>query len=213
MPPCGSALWRTGDSERDILRKEPIVATTEAKDLSREFLRRVHELPQGKKIDECIQCGTCSASCPTSAAMEYGPREIIAALRAGMLDRVLRSNTVWLCASCYSCTVRCPAKIPFTDVMYELKRLGIKYGIYPKRTTNAVMSEAFAEVVDAHGRNAEPKLIRKYYLRTNPFKIFGQLGLTMRLIARGRLDFLPHTIKGIEGLRKMVAAAEENGSR
>ena len=75
------------------------MATMQAKDLSREFLRQVHELPQGEKIDQCIQCGTCSASCPTSAAMEYGPREIIAALRAGMLDRVLKSNTVWLCAS------------------------------------------------------------------------------------------------------------------
>ena len=47
-------------------------------------------------------------------------REIIAALRAGMLDRVLNSNTVWLCTSCYSCYVRCPAGIPYTDVMYEL---------------------------------------------------------------------------------------------
>jgi heterodisulfide reductase subunit C len=142
--------------------------------------------------------------------MEYGPREIIAALRAGMLDRVLRSNTVWLCASCYLCSVRCPAKIPFTDVMYELKRLGIKHGIYPKDTTNAVMAKAFVEVVDNHGRNAETKLLRKYYLRTNPFKILGQLKLVLKLLGRGRLEFFPHTIKGIEGLRKMVAAGKEN---
>jgi len=189
------------------------VGTTQAKDLSREFLRKVRELPKGEKIDQCIQCGTCSASCPTSAAMEYGPREIIAALRAGMLDRVLKSNTVWLCASCYSCSVRCPANIPFTDVMYELKRLGIKYGIYPKRTTGAVMAKAFVEIVGKYGRNAEPWLIRKYYFRTNPLKMVGQLKLTSKLMARGRLDFFPHTIKGIDGLQKMVAAAEENGSK
>lgn len=181
--------------------------------LSREFLRLVHELPQGEKIDRCIQCGTCSGSCPTSGAMEYGPREIIAALRAGMLDRVLRSNTVWLCASCYSCSVRCPAKIPFTDVMYELKRLGIKYGIYPKRTTNAVMAKAFVEVVDNHGRNHEMKLITKYYFRTNPLKILGQLKLTLKLFGRGRLGLFAHTIKDIKGLRKMVAAAEESNNQ
>ena len=187
------------------MKKKP-----DANKLSREFLWLVRELPQGEKIDSCIQCGTCSGSCPTSGVMEYGPREIIAALRAGMLDRVLRSNTVWLCASCYSCSVRCPAKIPFTDVMYELKRLGIKYGIYPKKTTNAVMAEAFVEVVNRHGRNAETKLLRKYYFSTNPFKILGQLKLTLKLLIRGRLDLSASTIKGIDSLQKMVAATKEN---
>ncbi|MBN1764378.1 MAG: 4Fe-4S dicluster domain-containing protein [Sedimentisphaerales bacterium] len=188
-----------------------MMANTEAARLSSEFLRHVYELPQGKSIDKCIQCGTCSASCPTSSAMEYGPREIIAALRAGVLEKVLKSNTVWLCASCYSCSVRCPAKIPFTDVMYELKRLGVKHNLYPPDTTNAVMARAFTEVVDKHGRNAETTLLQKYYLRTNMFKMFGQMNLVRKLITRGRLEFLPHTIKGIEGFRKMVAAIEKNG--
>ncbi len=188
------------------------MADIEAKQLSREFIRHVHALPQGDSIDKCIQCGTCSGSCPTSSVMEYGPREIIAALRADMLDRVLKSNTVWMCASCYSCSVRCPAKIPFTDIMYELKRLGIKHKIYPARTTNAVMAKAFTDVVNSHGRNAETKLIRKYYFHSNPFKMLGQLKLVSRLLARGRLDLFPHTIKGLDGLRKMIAATGDNNT-
>ena len=79
---------------------------------------------------------------PFQSAMEYGPREIIAALRAGMLDRVLNANTVWLCVSCYSCTVRCPAAIPFTDVMYELKRLEAERGL-AKDSAGATMARAF----------------------------------------------------------------------
>lgn len=189
-----------------------MVAKPPAEELGREFLQHVHELPQGEKIDRCIQCGTCSGSCPSSSAMEYGPREIIAALRAGMLDRVLGSNTVWLCASCYSCAVRCPAKIPLTDVMYELKRLGIKYGIYPKKTTNAVLAQAFVEAVDKYGRNSDAELIRKYYLRTNPLKIFGQMKLATKLYFKGRLTFFPHKVKGLDGLRKMMAAVEETGA-
>ncbi len=181
--------------------------------LSEELLEHVHELPQGKSIDKCIQCGTCSGSCPTSGVMEYGPREIIAALRAGMLDRVLRSNTVWLCASCYSCAVRCPAKIPFTDVMYELKRLGVKHGIYPRRDTNAVMSKVFTQVVSKYGRNAESELAAKYFLGTNPLRMIAQTGLVMKLLTRHRLNFTPHKIKGIDGLRKMIAATQDNGAR
>jgi len=184
----------------------------EAKQLTEELLESVYSLPKGEKIKECIQCGTCSASCPSSAAMEYPPREIIAALRAGMLDRVLNSNTVWLCVSCYSCTVRCPAGIPFTDVMYELKRLEVDKGL-SKESDGAVMANAFAETVDQHGRNVETKLLRKYFLRTNPLKAFAQIPLAMKLFFRGRLEIFGHKIKGLENLRTMLAAIEENGRK
>ena len=174
------------------------------------FLERVHALPDGDKIDQCIQCGTCTASCPMSEAMEYSPREIIAYLRAGMLERVLKSNTVWLCASCYSCAVRCPAGIPFTDVMYELKRLGMEHGLVPKSATNAVMAKAFMQSVDRHGRTHEPELIQKYFLRTNPLNALSQIPLGLQLALRGRMPILAHTIEGVENLRTMVAAIEEN---
>ncbi|TFG42286.1 MAG: hypothetical protein E4H48_04820 [Syntrophobacterales bacterium] len=190
-----------------------MMETTEARNRCQEFLESIHQLPDGKKIDQCIQCGTCSASCPTAEAMEYSPREIIAALRAGMLDRVLKSNTVWFCASCYMCAVRCPAGIPFTDVMYELKRLGVKYDIHPKDATNAVMARSFVNAIDRYGRNAEAELIRNYYLRTNPFKVFSQLKLASKLFFTGRIKLRPEKVKGLDGLRKMMAAVEEEDKR
>jgi len=187
------------------------MATNQA-DLCEEFLESVYALPHGEKIKECIQCGTCSASCPSSAAMEYGPREIIAALRAGMLDRVINSKTVWMCVSCYSCTVRCPAGIPFTDVMYELKRLEVEKGL-SKDANGATMAKAFAETVDQHGRNVETKLLRKYFLRTNPFKALAQIPLAMRLFRKGRLEIFGHKIKDLGNLHRMMAAIEENETR
>ncbi len=183
------------------------MATAATKELGEEFLRDVYAIPHGEKINQCIQCGTCSASCPASAAMEYGPREIIAALRAGMLDRVLNANTVWLCVSCYACTVRCPAGIPFTDVMYELKHLEAEKGM-SKRANGAAMAKAFAETVDRHGRNSEAELLRKYYLRTGVWKILGQIPLVWKLFIRGRRELFPRDIKGLEDLHKMMAAIE-----
>ena len=180
--------------------------------MSEEFLENIYAIPHGEKIKQCIQCGTCSASCPSSAAMEYSPREIVAALRAGMLDRVLNSNTVWMCVSCYSCTVRCPAGIPFTDVMYELKRLEVDKGI-SKDAAGATMAKAFAETVDQHGRNVETKLLRKYFLRTNPLKALAQMPLAMKLFFRGRLEVFGHKIKGLDNLQRMLAAIEETGPK
>ena len=188
-----------------------------AKQLCDELLENVYALPKGEKIKECIQCGTCSASCPSSDAMEYSPREIIAALRAGMLDRVLNANTVWMCVSCYACTVRCPAGIPFTDVMYELKRLETDKGL-SQGSNGAAMAKAFADTVDKYGRNVETKLLQKYFLRTNLFKAFAQVPLAMTLFFKGRLDTVPKIlfppkIKGLRGLRKMLDAIEENGRK
>ncbi len=183
------------------------------KQLSDDFLRHICSIPHGKKIKECLQCGTCSASCPTCHAMDYSPREIVAALRAGLLDRVLGSNTVWLCTSCYNCTVRCPAGIPFTDVMYELKRLGVERGMLPKRDATSVMAKAFVRSVNRHGRNHESELIRRFYLRTRPWKFFGQMGLAWRMLWRGRLALRAHDVRGLEELRKMLEAIENGASQ
>ena len=184
--------------------------STQVKKLSEEFLEHIYDLPDGRKINQCIQCGTCSASCPTSDDMEYSPREIIASLRAGLLERVLGSNTVWFCASCYLCTVRCPAGIPFTDVMYELKRLGSEKGLCHEDATSATMAKVFTKSIKRHGRLAEAEMMRNYFLHTNPFGALAQTPLAMKLFFRGRLHVLPKNIKGIKGLRKMLAAVEEN---
>ena len=52
-------------------------------------------------------------------------------VRAGMKREVLESLTPWVCASCYQCTVSCPAGIAITEIMYALKRLAGREGITP----------------------------------------------------------------------------------
>jgi heterodisulfide reductase subunit C len=173
------------------------------------FLQKIYAIPDGQRIRECQQCGTCSSSCPTAGWMDYSPREVIAALRAGLLDRVLKSNTVWLCSSCYSCTVRCPAGIKFTDVMYELKRLGNKYGFIDRSSTTAQMARAFVKTVDRYGINSEGELLARYYLATNPLKALGQVGLGIRLFLKGRLPLFPHRVKGRKSLKKMIDQARK----
>lgn len=176
--------------------------------MSKRFLEDVYSIPEGDKIKLCLQCGTCSASCPTSYAMDYTPREIIAAFRAGMLDRVLKSNTVWMCASCYSCTVRCPSGIKLTDVMYELKRLGAEYGLYAPGAKAPVLSREFVRLVDRYGRNAEVSLLASFYMRTNPLGLIKMAPLGLRLFARGRLSLRPSRVKRQGELTKMMKGLE-----
>ena len=97
------------------------------------FWDQMATFPDGYKIRNCIQCGSCTGSCPAAYAMDITPREIVALFRAGFLEDILRSRAIWICASCYACTVRCPAGIRVTDNLYALKRLATQKGIFPKR--------------------------------------------------------------------------------
>ena len=173
------------------------------------FLEDIYSIPGGEKIKECIQCGTCSASCPTSYAMDYTPREVIAALRAGLLDRVVKSNTIWLCSSCYYCTVRCPAGVKLTDVMYELKRLAVEFGYVKKRAKAPVVSKLFVDLVDKNGRISEVELVSKFMIKTNPFAALRMMPRAWKLFRRGRMPLMPHRIKGVEELKKSASMIEE----
>jgi heterodisulfide reductase subunit C len=173
------------------------------------FLEDIYSIPGGEKIKECIQCGTCSASCATSYAMDYTPREVIAALRAGLLDRVVKSNTIWLCSSCYYCTVRCPAGVKLTDVMYELKRLAVEFGYVEKRAKAPAVSKLFVDLVDKNGRISEVELVSKFMIKTNPLAIFSMMPRAWKLFRRGRMPLMPHRIKGVEDLKKSASTIEE----
>ncbi len=82
-----------------------------------------------QKLLSCIQCGTCSASCPTAYAMDYTPRQLWQMVRLGLTEEVLASRTFWLCTTCKSCQVRCPRDIPITDTMIALKEYAVRVDI------------------------------------------------------------------------------------
>ncbi len=89
----------------------------------------VDRLTPEKLIRRCIQCGTCSASCPTAYAMDYTPRHLWRLVNLGLVEEVLNSRTFWLCTVCKSCQVRCPRGIDITDAMVALKEWATREGI------------------------------------------------------------------------------------
>ena len=87
---------------------------TRTASFSQSFYQSLLDMLDGERIRICLQCSSCSGICPHGLAMEYHPRKMIAALRAGVFDAVLESDSIWMCVSCYACTEVCPAKIPVT---------------------------------------------------------------------------------------------------
>jgi Fe-S oxidoreductase len=87
---------------------------TQRPSFSEIFYTSLRKLTDGERIQACLQCGTCSGVCPFGYLMDYPPSKMISALRAGMFDKVIKNDMVWMCVSCYACTKFCPAKIPLT---------------------------------------------------------------------------------------------------
>jgi len=157
-------------------------------DLDKDFGETIAREAHGEKLFGCIQCGNCSAACPLSVWMDYTPRKVIAMVRAGFKQEVLSNRTVWLCASCYQCTVECPKGIKITDVMYALKREAIEKKVYPKNFPVPILARTFFNEVKRTGRINEIFLLTNYYLRYNIFKMLGYASLGMKLFMKRRLS-------------------------
>lgn len=173
------------------------------------FLEEVEAAtPGNSRLSMCIQCGTCGGSCPSAADMDHTPRQIFAMIRAGLRDEVLSSNTPWFCVSCYYCTVRCPQEIHITDIMYTLKRLSVQARKYDDSRAPD-FSRQFITWVENYGRAYELGLMSLFILRHNPFGAIRMAPMGMGMVTKGRLDFTPKSIKGIDGLKAILAKAKE----
>jgi len=102
-----------------------MTVTISPQTISNDFLEKVKEL-SGQNVHLCMQCGTCSASCPMLGFMEFSPRKVMHVVQLGLEEMLGNLNTSWSCASCYTCTVRCPRGIDIARVMEALRQLVLR---------------------------------------------------------------------------------------
>lgn len=159
------------------------------------------------RLEMCIQCGTCGGSCPSAADMDHTPRMLFAMLRAGMREDVLRSNTPWICVSCYHCVVRCPQNVHIADVMYTLKGMDIKAKQY-KDSTAPDFSQTFVGMVENFGRSFELGLASFHYIKHFPLRLPGMAGMGLGMLTRKRMNLVPSRIKGMEQLTSILEKAK-----
>lgn len=178
-------------------------------DLRTAFLNSVHLIPGGDKIKACLQCGTCTGSCPLSYLMDITPRELIALFRAGDIDSIIKSRTIWVCASCYACQTRCPASIKVTDIIYSLKRMAMNRKVYPKKFPVHSLSDSFIKSMKNFGRLNEPRLMVNYFIKTGIWKSFSFIPLGLKMANKGRLEIKAVKIKDLSGFKKIIKKAQE----
>ena len=93
-----------------------------------ERLKKIEEL-SGINVFKCYQCGKCSAGCPIADLMDVLPNQAIRYVQLGLIDELLEKNTVWLCASCFTCAVRCPQGIDLAKLFEAVRQLTLRKNI------------------------------------------------------------------------------------
>jgi heterodisulfide reductase subunit C len=187
----------------------PGVMTKSEADLRQIFLDQVDLIPAGERISRCIQCGTCTGSCPVSYAMDISPRQLLAMFRAGEMEQIMKSRTIWICASCYACTTRCPSGIKITDIIYALKRTAIEKNMESVAPQVQRLARLFTENLMSYGRLHEGTLIRKYYMKTNMLKFIDLIPLARKMWKTKRLQPFPKRIKEQKSLARIIRKAQE----
>ncbi|HOO54428.1 MAG TPA: 4Fe-4S dicluster domain-containing protein [Methanothrix sp.] len=166
-----------------------------------EFREKVLALA-GDEVKTCIQCGTCSASCPTASLMDVPIRKLVKLVLEGEKERALSSRSIWLCTSCLLCTVRCPRSIRPMAVVAALK------SIYEEeegmRCKDSVFEGIFARQIRDYGRISEFLLSAEYMIRS-PSSAAQIMAFGAELIPKGKIELSFEAARGerIEGTEEM----------
>ena len=154
-------------------------------------------------VQACFQCGRCSAGCPITEFFDLTTMEVVRLAAYGMEEKLLDSKAIWLCAACETCATRCPNDIDIAVLMDVLRELALRKGVKPAEPRVPVFHQSFLDSISHWGRAYEVGLIAGYKLRSGD--LTGDMKLGVKIFTKGKLNLLPHSIKGKAEIKKIFS--------
>jgi heterodisulfide reductase subunit C2 len=181
----------------------PLHTPSEKTHRAAELLAKVKD-----KVQACIQCGTCTGSCPNAFAMDHTPRHLWRLVQLEDMDNIFKSKTFTLCSACYNCSLRCPRGLELTDAMASLKQIAALQGLSQYKQSNLFYRE-FMESVRRHGRVREMEFMTLYFAAMkNPLVPLRFTPLGIKLMRKGKVS-LEIPSRGRGALNAIFKKAEE----
>ena len=70
---------------------------------------------------KCMKCGKCTATCPSYDEMEYHPHEFVYMVERGDVEKLLKSESIYKCLTCFACVERCPRGVEPAKVIEAVR--------------------------------------------------------------------------------------------
>ena len=171
------------------------------------FTQKVIQLT-GEEIMSCFQCLKCTNGCPLAPEMDVPPNKAIRYVQLGMRDAALAADSIWICATCYTCSVRCPNDIDIAHVMDTLRRLAYQaQGDATPKAHIVHFHELFLDSLKQYGRVNETKLLARYELKEGRFLKDAKLG--MKMFFMGKMSVFPQKVQNKEQIKKIFDRASK----
>jgi heterodisulfide reductase subunit C len=175
-------------------------------ELESTFLAQVNRI-SGQQVESCYHCHTCTAGCPVSADMQYGPDRMLRMIELGFRQRALSAPDIWLCAGCETCAARCPNEIDVAKVMDALRQLSLAEGLATSLPRIPLFHRVYLQVIKILGRSHEATMLVMYKLLSRD--LFSDLDSGLALILRGKIPLIPKRTKQAAAVQRLYKAAEE----
>jgi heterodisulfide reductase subunit C len=134
-------------------------------------------------------------------------------LQMGLLDEAMRSDTIWVCASCQTCSTRCPNDIDIAHVMDTLRQLSQREGIKIAQKNAPTFHSAFLASLRRHGRVHEPEMAVVYTLRSGGLGgLRRQAGTGMAMFRRGKIKLLPPRVRTGRQVKNIFRKVKKRGT-
>jgi heterodisulfide reductase subunit C len=157
----------------------------------------------GVRQYDCYQCGKCSGGCPMAHAMDLKPRGVMRCVQTGSLERILDSNTIWLCTGCHTCVERCPHDVDIPAVIEEMRYEATARG--RTRRDSRVLNEIFLANIRMFGKNHEMLLAGLYNVLT--LKPLQDMTNVPHMYKNKLLKLLPEEPANLTEIEKLVERA------
>ena len=139
--------------------------------------------------------------------MDVLPNQVIRMVQFGLRERVLSSNTIWVCASCYTCSVRCPNDIDIAKIMDVLRHIALKSKAKPAEKDIPIFHSVFLDSIKSKGRIHELSLIRQYKIKTRDF--MKDVALGWKMFRKGKIKLFPSKFGGGREIKGIFSRFEK----
>ena len=108
----------------------------------------------GVNVLKCMRCGKCSGTCPSYDEMEYHPHQFVYMVEKGDIEKLMASDSIYKCLTCFACVERCPRNVEPAKVVEAVRLAAVR-----KQGNNHLIADQIPSMLD---EELPQQAIRKY---------------------------------------------------